>query len=478
MNTEPGDLKVRDLLDLKSQQMLVVNSEYQRGVVWTRTQQKKLVDSVLRGYPIPLIYFHHIQQVAAGLRSERFEVIDGQQRINALHEFHEGAFKLFDPVKDAADARFPDFITRQPCPWGGRAFPDLSDELKEQFLDTPLRIVKIETHDPNQARDLFVRLQAGMPLNSQEKRDAWPGQFTDFVLKLGGKPNVPRYPGHDFFNVLMRAHRSKDRGKFRQLAAQIAVLLLTKRADGRWRDTNAAAIDDFYYEHLGFDADSDDAQRLIEVLDKLMNLLPDHQKRKKIIGHEAIHLVLLVDALLDDYTRSWETAFAAAFDAFREQLALAKRTQNDPKPGEYWLQYGVWTRVNSDRAENIQRRHEFFATKMRDMLQPQMKDPQRMFGVLEREIIYYRDLKRCGECDADVIWSEAEIHHVDQHSQGGKTALENGALVHRHCHPKGAVATERFAAKWRQRRAAPTVSVPSVEELAEAEESEENGEAV
>ena len=474
MKNEPEDLKVRDVLELKSQQMLVVNSEYQRGVVWTRTQQKKLIDSVLRGYPIPLIYFHHIQQEAAGLRSERFEVIDGQQRINALHEFHEGAFKLFDPAKDEAEARFPDFITNEPCPWGGRGFPNLSDELKEQFLDTLLRIVKIETHDPNQARDLFVRLQAGMPLNSQEKRDAWPGQFTEFVLKLGGKPNVPRYPGHDFFNILMRAGRStKDRGRFRQLAAQIAMLFLTRRKDGKWRDTNATSVDGFYYENLGFDADSGNAKRLGEVLDKLMNILPDHQRRKKIVGHEAIHLVLLVDALLDDYTRSWESEFASAFDVFREQFALAKKTRNDSEPGEYWLQYGVWTRVNSDRAENIQRRHEFFAAKMHERLPLKMKDPQRMFGALEREIIYYRDRKRCGQCDADVIWSEAEIHHVDQHSQGGKTALENGALVHHHCHPKGARATEQFAAKWCQRRAAASVSGPSVEELEESAEDEE-----
>ena len=34
MKTEPGDLKVRELLSLKSQQMLVVNSEYQRGDIW------------------------------------------------------------------------------------------------------------------------------------------------------------------------------------------------------------------------------------------------------------------------------------------------------------------------------------------------------------------------------------------------------------------------------------------------------------
>ncbi len=50
----------------------------------------------------------------------------------------------------------------------------------------------------------------------------------------------------------------------------------------------------------------------LRVLDKLAQL-PGDKKRSKIIGHEAIHLVLLVDALLDDYTRSWESGFAVAF---------------------------------------------------------------------------------------------------------------------------------------------------------------------
>jgi hypothetical protein len=71
-----------------------------------------------------------------------------------------------------------------------------------------------------------------MPLTSQEKRDAWPGQLTDFVLRLGGKTGLARYPGHDFFNVLMRAQRVQDRGKLRQLAAQIAMLYYTRRTHG------------------------------------------------------------------------------------------------------------------------------------------------------------------------------------------------------------------------------------------------------
>ena len=72
-----------------------------------------------------------------------------------------------------------------------------------------------------------------------------------------------------------------------------------------------------------------------------------------------------------------------------------------------------------------------------------------MFGSLERELIYYRDRKRCAVCRAEVVWVEADIHHVEEHVKGGPTALENGALVHRHCHPKGSAAAE-FVKTWRK----------------------------
>lgn len=478
MNANPDDLLVNDLLQLKSQQMLVVNPEYQRGIVWTPAQKKKLVDSVLRGYPIPLIYFHHIRQAAGKLVSERYEVIDGQQRINALSEFHEGAFKLFEPVADAAEARFPDFIKKQPCPWGRKSFQELDEQFKKKFLDTPLRVVKIETHDPDEARDLFVRLQAGMPLNSQEKRDAWPGQFTDFILRLGGKPGLARYPGNDFFNVSMRAQKVKDRGKFRQLAAQIAILYFTRRSpqNGAFSDINAEQIDDFYYENLGFNSSSPDAQRLVEILDMITRLLLD-QKRPKILGHEAIHLVLLVDSLMDDYTRGWEARFASAFDTFRANFALAKQTRNDAQPDEYWLRYGVHTRVNSDRADSVQRRHEFFCLKMHENLQPQLKDPKRLFGALEREIIYYRDEKHCAVCGADVVWAEAEIHHIDQHAKGGVSLVGNGVLVHAHCHPKGKAADD-FAKAWNEKLKTKAVSAvtPPASAVPAIVEDDENGE--
>ncbi len=450
MKADVDGSSVRDMLDLKSKQMLVVNPEYQRGAVWSISQKKRLIDSVLRGYPIPLIYLHHIRQEAGNLVSERYEVIDGQQRINALFEFREGAFKLFDPNMDGAAARFPDFIKRQPCPWGRKAFNELSADLQEMFLATALRIVRIETHDPNEARDLFVRLQAGLPLTSQEKRNSWPGQFTDFVLRLAGKPGLTRYPGDDFFNILMRAQKVQDRGRFRQLAAQISMLYFTRHSEGRFCDINAEAIDDFYYENLGFNSRSADARRLVGILQTIFRLLGD-KKRPKIIGHEAIHLMLLVDTLLDDYVPTWEGKFAAAFDEFRSQFALAKLIE-DKNASDYWLRYGLLTRANSDRGNSIRKRHEFFAMKMGGMLDLKVRDSTRAFGPLERELIYYRDKKLCAVCGTEVAWPDLEIHHIQEHSKGGLTDLANGVAVHAAHHPKGQDAIE-FAKQWATRQA-------------------------
>lgn len=449
MKTKQQTYNIAQLLELKDNQMLTVNPEYQRGAVWATPQKRRLVDSIFRGYPIPLIYLHHIKRAVAGMQREDLEVIDGQQRIQALYEFREGAFKLYDPIRDEREARFPSFIKQQPCSWGGHDFSSLPSELQVQFLGTELSVAKVTTETAHEARDLFIRLQAGLPLNAQEKRDAWPGGFTDYILKLGGKPEIPKYPGHDFFRRVMGAKPGKSRGKFRQFCAQIAILYFARReANGeRLTDVNAKAIDDFYYRHLDFDDSSGEAQRLEGILDKLTELLGD-RKRRSLKAHEAIHLVLLVDSLWDDYTRSWEGTLAPAFDQFMERLAFGKKSSRTGESDEFWTRYGVWTRTNSDRGAIIKMRHEFFAEKMLDLMAPlQPKDPKRLYGPLEREIIYFRDKKSCSVCGSQVAWNDAEIHHLKEHSKGGETTLTNAALVHRSCHPKGKAA-EAFAEQW------------------------------
>lgn len=54
MKATPESKSINDLLQLKVNNMLYANPEYQRGRVWKLAQKKRLVDSVFRGYPIPL----------------------------------------------------------------------------------------------------------------------------------------------------------------------------------------------------------------------------------------------------------------------------------------------------------------------------------------------------------------------------------------------------------------------------------------
>lgn len=436
MKSSITTIKIGDLLDLRKNGMLKVNAEYQRGEVWNITQQKKLIDSVLRGYPLPMIYLHHKKKVVANMSREDFEIIDGQQRLLALEQFKEGGINLFHPIEDDKVARFPKFVKEQPCPWAGQNYDGLSPEFQEQFSSTEISVAQIETDSDDEARDLFIRLQAGLPLNAQEKRDAWPGGYTEFVLKLGGKPNNIKYPGHNFFKELV-AKTAIDRGQIRQLSAQIGMLFLEKAANNNWCEIKSSALDDYYYRHLDFNNSSPEVIRFRSVIDKIYSLL-GNRGIKKLKGHEAIHLILLVDTLMNDYTPSWEGKLLSAFEDFRKESIVAKRN----KEGEYWTEYVQWIMTSSDTKPALMRRHNFFSQKMYTLIKPQLLDSTRGYGSVERQIIYYRDNKICAVCKSEIVWDDLEIHHVDEHQHGGLTTLENGVPVHKKCHPKGNGAIE------------------------------------
>lgn len=454
MQGKPDTKTVGALVSLLKAQMLKANPEYQRGVVWSESQKKKLVDSVMRGYPLPLIYLHHIKTSIEGMQREDLEIIDGQQRLQSLYEFAEGAFKLFDPVKEDKKAKFPAFIKKQDCPWAGKDFDSLSSDMKKKFSETKLNIALIKTSELNEVRDLFVRLQSGLPLNHQETRDALPGDFTDFILKLGGKPQIARYPGHEFFTRTLRMNPSTDRGKTRQLAAQIAMLYLARRKSpsGELPDINAASTNEFYYQNIDFDINSSEASRLRDILDFLVDNI-DSKKHPKLHGHDAIHLILLMDSLWDDYVPDWKDRLPTALNKFLHNLAEAKAQKDFGNP--YLSKYAVMTRYSADKGSTIEHRHRFYMEEMEGLLAPlKTKDPTRLYGELERTILFFRQDRTCIGCGGALDWRDCEVHHVIEHGKGGQTSLENGAAVHKKCHPKGDKATAEFAAKFEGWKAA------------------------
>ena len=439
------------LIEHKRKKILQVNYEYQRGDRWNHMQKRMFIDSIFRDYSIPAFYFHEKEISAGSIRNTNFDIVDGQQRIDAIYSYREGAFPTLDPC-DESGFRFPNFVKDRPCPWGGKRFAELSKDLQTKLLNHKIVVYQITTTDENSIRDLFIRLQGGTPLTAQDKRDSWPGNFTEFILTVGGKSEVARWYGLPIFTEIPRISNESKR---RQLAAQVFVLFWTVRKERKFCDIKSSNIDQFYHSQVGFDSNSVEAQRFKRISKELYGVL---HGQPKLAGHHIIHLFLFVDSLLDEYARGWEPYLADKLHEFNERCRVAAdgiRNLRETEFKRYYSEYGQLTQTSIANADTIRRRHAFFSEAMLELLAPKKLDEKRMFSNLERETVFFRDNGICQFCrmngtEHKIAWEECQFHHVVPHADGGVTNIGNAALVHKDCHPKAQGDVEKFCSWWNE----------------------------
>lgn len=133
---------------------LVIQPEYQRNYIYADGKRDvAVVDSLLKGYPLGLIYF---------VKNERggYEVLDGQQRITSFGRFVKDKFS----VKDANGME--------------QYFSGLAADLREKILNAKLTIYVCEGED-SEIKNWFKTINiAGVPLNEQELLNAiYSGPF-------------------------------------------------------------------------------------------------------------------------------------------------------------------------------------------------------------------------------------------------------------------------------------------------------------
>src|SRR4051794_34470467 len=70
---------------------LTIKPPFQRRPVWTAEESAYLVDTILRGYPVPEIYIYMKPDAEGG---DHVYVVDGQQRLRACLEFLADGFPV------------------------------------------------------------------------------------------------------------------------------------------------------------------------------------------------------------------------------------------------------------------------------------------------------------------------------------------------------------------------------------------------
>lgn len=160
---------IRDFEEWRERGELVLAPKFQRRDVWSDKARSYLIDTIIRGKPIPKIYMR--QDINPETRRTTREIVDGQQRLRSVLNFIKDGFKI-------SKAHHEDF--------GGKYFSGLDRETQRDILKYEFVVDLLQDMPDNEVYDLFARINTySEKLKPQELRNAkWFGEFKSSVYLL------------------------------------------------------------------------------------------------------------------------------------------------------------------------------------------------------------------------------------------------------------------------------------------------------
>jgi hypothetical protein len=175
LSQKPRSYSVNDFLSWYRKGELVLQPKFQRRDVWSEKAQSYLIDTIIRGLPIPLIFVR--QQIDPGRKTTVREVVDGQQRLRAVLNFCEPA-REEDRVL-LMKSHNPELA--------GVPFGNLPSDLQSAVLSYDFSVVLLEGATDEDILTIFARLNTyAQKLTQQELLNAeFSGQFKQTIYRLG-----------------------------------------------------------------------------------------------------------------------------------------------------------------------------------------------------------------------------------------------------------------------------------------------------
>lgn len=164
--------RINDILGWSERKELLISPDFQRRPVWSPSGKSYLIDSIIRGMPLPQIFIR--EKVIVRERKTVREVVDGQQRIRTILDFLDDKFTMMS-VHNSTYAKLK--------------FSQLPDEVQQEFLSFPISTNVLVGSDDSDVLKIFSRINAySVPLNEQEKLNAqFVGAFKkdiDYLARL------------------------------------------------------------------------------------------------------------------------------------------------------------------------------------------------------------------------------------------------------------------------------------------------------
>lgn len=181
--TEQARYPINSIAGIVEDPSYTISPEYQRRHRWDEERKSKLIESLIMNVPVPPIFLYEYDY-------SKYEVMDGLQRLTAIHEFYRDKFEL------TAIAEWPEL--------NGRTYNQLPSKVREgidrRYLSSVI-LLKETAHSEEDALRLkqlvFERINSGgVKLAPQETRNAlFDGPMNQLCIKLSRYPALCRLWG-------------------------------------------------------------------------------------------------------------------------------------------------------------------------------------------------------------------------------------------------------------------------------------------
>jgi 5-methylcytosine-specific restriction endonuclease McrA len=424
LHYEYGDKTILELIGLQECGSLNLEPGFQRKSVWRPPDRRKLVASILEGYPIPSIFLHQRAEDGRPV----YDVIDGKQRLETIFMFSRtsgfgrGGFEV--PFQFAAIGDEEQYLY---------TWADLKKhKLTEPFLSYKIQTVEIKG-GLSEIVDLFVRINStGKSLTPSERRHA---RFYKSPLLREAERLARRYRSY-FQRHRVMSSAQIDRMKDVELVSELLSSIL---AGGPIQ--GKAAVDKAVgNQQINGNTLRKTIDELKATVSTVTRMFPELRSTRFHNLSEFYTLFLVIwemrkqNLVLRDKKRNRVAqqlliGFSNGVDRVQLLLRQAKAPKGEDRP---YTDYLLSVQRGTDQLANRRRRAELVRNLFGGLFAG--KDDQRIFSPEQRRLLWNSEEKKaCKGCGEALDWTNFEMDHVKAHALGGKTALGNAALLCKRC---------------------------------------------
>ncbi len=394
--TENKDLTLTNIRDMVDENDLITNPDYQREYIYSDAQASKLVESILIGIPIPVVYLCEEED-------SRYTVIDGQQRIMSFVRFLKNDYRL----------KGLEVLTSL----NGMLYKDLEKSYQTRLKTSTLKAICLKKESQHLKYEIFARLNRGsVSLKPQELRNCiYRGSLNNMLESLA-KDKILKDLFHD--------------DNVRKVYQERALRFFALRDFQNYKSSILKTLNDFMQQNRYASDDKIEGFKSLyrgtvdiikQVLGELAFCAYDREKKtitKKFSGS-------VYDSIIIPFAIFNKHDLITHADEIRKQIENLKIHNQQYQEDTY--------AATGSRKRVIGRIMTVYNLISSIVGSYGGESEIRAFSYEIKQQLYHEGYI-CSYCNNTILnIDDAEVDHIIAFSLGGRTDISNAQLLHRHC---------------------------------------------